>query len=149
MVRIQHEPIELSEVEAHVARPGAGAILSFTGATRNTFQGREVLALDYEAYPEMATAELARIEAELVARWPELRVAMVHRLGHLVVGEASVVISVSAPHRGVAYEASRLAIDTLKARVPIWKKERYADGAAWKANAEFSAEELGKGEETP
>ncbi len=145
MVRIQHETIDLAAVEAAVARPGAGAVLSFSGATRNTFGGRPVHGLEYEAYPEMAQAELQRVADDVVARWPEVRVAMVHRLGHLDVGEVSVVISVSSPHRDEAYQASRFAIDTLKARVPIWKKELYADGAAWKANADFSPAELASG----
>lgn len=148
MVRIQRGVIELAELEAAVARPGAGALLSFSGVTRNSFGGREVLGLEYEAYPEMAEAELARIAAEARERWPEVRLAMVHRLGRLAVGEASVVVSVSAPHRDAAYAASRFAIDTLKARVPIWKKELYADGSSWKENAEFSPARLAGGAES-
>lgn len=142
MVRIQRGTIDPAELEAVVSRPGAGAVLTFSGVTRDNFGGRPVLGLEYEAYPDMAEAELGRIEAEALARWPEVRLALVHRLGHLAVGEASVVVSVSAPHRDAAYAASRFAIDTLKARVPIWKKELYADGSAWKENAEFSAAEL-------
>ncbi|MCK6505105.1 molybdenum cofactor biosynthesis protein MoaE [Myxococcota bacterium] len=137
MLALTDQPIDPRAVEAAVAHPGAGAIITFAGVTRDHFEGRRVVALHYEAYPELALPEMARIREELVARFPGARVAMVHRTGHLEVGEASVVIAVSAPHRGEAYEASRMAIDALKARVPVWKKEHYEDGQAWKENAEF------------
>ena len=93
-------------------------------------------ALEYEAYPELAIPVMVDIEDEVARRWPGARVAMVHRTGLLAIGEASVVIAVATPHRDDAYAASRYAIDALKARVPVWKKEHYADGAAWKENAE-------------
>jgi len=136
MYAVQASPIDVSTVRDAVSRPGAGAVLVFEGVARDNFDGRPVLGLDYEAYAEMAVPQMEAIAAELAARWPGARVAMVHRTGALEIGEASVVIAVSAPHRVEAYEASRFAIDALKARVPVWKKERYADGAAWKANAE-------------
>jgi molybdopterin synthase catalytic subunit len=94
--------------------------------------------LEYEAYGGMAEREMAQIGSRIADRWPGVRVAMVHRLGVVAVGEASVVIAVSAPHRGEAYAASRFAIDELKAHVPVWKKEVYADGSVWKANAEVT-----------
>ena len=131
-------PIDVPAVRAAVAQDTAGAILVFHGVTRDNFQGREVVELAYEAYGPMAVAELEAIGHEVEARWPGARCAMVHRLGVVPVGEASVVIAVSTPHRAACYEASRYAIDTLKARVPIWKKEIYRDGSAWKANAETS-----------
>lgn len=135
MLEITESPIDRAEVDAAVDHPGAGAIVTFLGVTRNNFDGRPVTGLSYEAYPEMATSEMAKIVAEVQQRWPGAQVAVVHRIGELVVGEVSVVISTSAPHRDEAYQASRFAIDALKARVPIWKKEHYADGAAdWKAN---------------
>lgn len=127
--------IDPRAVEAAVAHPGAGAILTFLGVTRDRFGSKQVLRLEYEAWPEMARAELLRIGAELEDRWPGARVAFVHRVGVVAVGEASVAIAVSAPHRDEAYQASRFAIDQLKRRVPIWKKEWYTDGSSWKANA--------------
>ncbi len=137
MFRVTDGPIDLLAVQAAVAHPGAGGLVLFTGVTRDNFGGRGVLRLEYEAYPEMAEPEMARIGAELAARWPGARVAMVHRTGRVDIGEASVAIAVSAPHRDEAYAASRFAIDELKARVPVWKKEFYADeNAEWKANAE-------------
>ena len=102
--------------------------------TRDNFEGRRVLKLEYEAYPEMAVAEMKKIGNEIVQKWPDVRIAMIHTLGIVPVGEASVVIAVSSPHRDAAYAASRHGIDTLKARVPIWKKEIYQDGESWKAN---------------
>lgn len=135
MLLVTAQPIDPRQVEHAVAWPGAGAVLTFVGVARDDFEGRRVLALEYEAYAEMAVPVMEAIRAEAEARWPGVRVAMVHRTGRLEIGEASVVISVAAPHRAEAYEASRYAIDALKARVPVWKKEIYADGAAWKANA--------------
>lgn len=115
--------------------PEHGAQLLFVGVTRAHFDGRPVVQLEYEAYAPLAEAELAAIVAECEATWPGARVVMVHRLGVVPLGEASVVIAVSSPHRDAAYAASRYAIEALKARVPIWKKEVYTDGSAWKANA--------------
>lgn len=134
MVALTHRPLDPRALEAAVSWTGAGAVLTFIGITRDNFDGRAVVGLDYEAFPEMAMPELAKIEAEIVDRWPDSRVAIAHRLGAVGLGEASVVISVATPHRAAVYEASRHAIEALKARVPIWKREKYRDGAAWKAN---------------
>lgn len=134
MVSLTPYALDARRLEATVARSGAGAILTFAGVGRDHFEGRAVLALEYEAFPEMAIPELARICAEIAQRWPEVRSAILHRTGRVDVGEASVLIAVSAPHRADAYDASRFAIEALKARVPIWKREIYADGAAWKEN---------------
>src|SRR5690606_28165315 len=98
------------------------------------FDQRRVIRLAYEAWPEMAIPVMAQIADELRARWP-CRVAMVHRVGEVPITEASVVIAVATPHRAECYEASRYAIDALKERVPVWKKEIYEDGSAWKANS--------------
>lgn len=135
MIAITDRPLDVAAIEATVARPGAGALLTFSGVARDNFDGQRVLALEYEAFAEMALSELAAIATEARARWPGLRLAMVHRTGRLRIGEASVVVAVSSPHRAMAYEASRFAIDALKVRVPVWKKEIYADGAAWRENA--------------
>ena len=135
MIAITTEPIESAVVEAAVARPQAGAVLTFAGVTRDNFDSRTVTGLSYEAYEPMAIAVMTEIRDETCARWPGARVSMVHRIGALSVGETSVVIAVSTPHRADCYAASRFAIDALKDRVPIWKKEHYANGAgAWKEN---------------
>ena len=144
MLAIVDGPIDVRSVEAAVTWPGAGAVLTFLGIARNHFEGRPVLALEYEAYPELAVPVLEAIAREMADRWPGARVAMVHRTGRLDISEPSVVISVATPHRAACYEASRFAIDTLKARLPVWKKEVYADGAAWKANAESPVQPVGE-----
>ena len=136
MFVIVREPINVREVEKAVQWPGAGAVLSFVGVARDNFEGRAVLGLEYEAYDEMCLPVMEQIRDEVVGKVPGVRVAMAHRVGRLEIGEASVVISVAAPHRAAAYEANRLAIDLLKAKLPVWKKEVYADGASWKANEE-------------
>jgi molybdopterin synthase catalytic subunit len=136
MVFLTHEPLVEADVRSAVTHSGAGAVLVFHGITRDNFAGREVLELSYEAYPAMACAQMQSIVDEAAERWPGVQVAIGHRLGVVPVSEASVLIAVSAPHRGDCYDASRFAIDTLKARVPIWKKEHYSDGSAWKANKE-------------
>jgi molybdopterin synthase catalytic subunit len=131
MFKIVSEPIDARAVEAAVAQPGAGAIVTFHGVVRDHNYGQRVLYLEYEAYPEMAERELACIGAEIVERWPEARVAIVHRVGRLEIGETSAVITVSSPHRGDAFEACRYAIDELKLRVPIWKKEHAESSEYW------------------
>ena len=113
-----------------VADPKAGGIDVFVGTTRaeTTSQDRALVALDYEAYPEMARREMAALEAEARRRWPILEAALAHRLGHLGPGEVSVAVAVSCPHRHQAFDACRWLIDTLKELVPIWKRETWADG---------------------
>lgn len=134
-MRLTHEPIDVARVEAAVRTDTCGAELVFVGTTRDTFEGRPVIRLEYEAWESAAERELAAIEEDVAARWPGAVVRIVHRLGVVPVGEPSVVIAVATPHRAACYEASRHAIEALKARVPIWKKEIYADGSDWKANA--------------
>ena len=129
--RVVETPLDVTEVIQAVEDPGAGAIVSFTGTVRDHSLGKAVTALEYEAYPAAAEKMLARIGAEIAARWGLRRVAIVHRVGHLTVGEASVVIAVAAPHRQAAFEACEYAIVRLKEIVPIWKKEAYSDGAVW------------------
>ena len=131
LIRVQSQQLDSAEVEAAVADPGAGAIVVFLGTVRERARGRQVLALEYEAYAPAAEKMMDRIADEIAARWGIDRVAMVHRTGRLGVGEASVVIAVSAAHRGEAFAACAYAIERLKEIVPIWKKERYADGAVW------------------
>jgi molybdopterin synthase catalytic subunit len=124
-------PIDPAAVMAAVADTGAGATVTFTGTTRDHNDGRRVIRLEYEAYPEMALAEMRKIGETARQRWPIARIAIVHRIGVVPIGEASVVIAVSAGHRGAAFEACRLVIDRLKEVVPIWKKEHFEDGAIW------------------
>jgi molybdopterin synthase catalytic subunit len=119
------------ELEAAVAHPGAGAICTFQGTVRDNSMGRDVSHLEYEAYAEMAVPQMRRIGEEIKERWPEARVAMIHRTGHLEIGDVSVVVSVSAPHREEAIAACKWGIDRLKESVPIWKKEHAADGTFW------------------
>ena len=131
MFRVTNQPIDLSELVRHVTDPEAGAIVTFIGTTRNNNEGRKVIALDYEAYPEMAEKELARIGADANNQWPLCRIAIVHRLGPVQIGEASVMIAVSSAHRHAAFAASRFAIEEIKKTVPIWKKEVFDGGEVW------------------
>jgi molybdopterin synthase catalytic subunit len=134
IARITREPLDDAAVRALVAEvshAGAGGIVTFEGIVRDNSRGKRVRYLEYDAYPEMAEQEMAKIAAEVASRWPEARLAMAHRIGRLEIGECSVVIVAACPHRGEAFEACRYAIDTLKASVPIWKKEIAEDGEEW------------------
>ncbi|HEU0193484.1 MAG TPA: molybdenum cofactor biosynthesis protein MoaE [Gaiellales bacterium] len=129
--RLQREPLDLAVVVAEVESPAAGAVATFTGTTREHSRGRAVIELEYDAYPEMAEAEMRRIAEAVAARHDVLAVAMAHRIGLVPIGQASVIIAVSAAHRGPAMAACREAIDTLKQTVPIWKKEVFQGGEEW------------------
>lgn len=131
MERIRSTRLDEAEANAGVSHGGAGAVVTFVGAVRDHNEGRAVTKLEYEAYGSMAEAELARIEAELVAEMPGVRVFAIHRVGALDVGDAAVVCAASAPHRGEAFEACRKLIDRIKARLPIWKREHGPDGPYW------------------
>jgi molybdopterin synthase catalytic subunit len=126
-----HSPIDLAEVVHHVRADQDGGIVTFDGFVRNEFHGRRTLYLDYEAYEPMALAKMREIGAQIHQKFSIHRLAIVHRLGRLQIGETSVFIAVSAPHRAAAFDACRFAIDTLKRTVPIWKKEYFEDGAVW------------------
>jgi len=128
---VTNQPIDLNALVEYVTDPEAGAIVPFIGTTRNNNEGRRVIALDYEAYPEMAEKELARIGAEAKQKWPICKMAIVHRLGPVQIGEASVIIVVSSAHRDAAFAASRFAIEEIKKTVPIWKKEVFEGGEVW------------------
>ena len=129
--QLVREPIDIVALARHVRAREDGAIVTFDGFVRNQSHGRATLYLDYEAYESMALAKMREIGAQLREKYRVHRVAMVHRLGRLEIGETSVFIAVSAPHRAAAFEACRFAIDTLKRTVPIWKKEYFEDGAVW------------------
>jgi molybdopterin synthase catalytic subunit len=126
-VSISELPIEPSIAE-EFARTADGAVVTFAGVVRDESEGRDVRELQYEAYDEMAETEMRKIAEDACDRWPIGRVLMVHRTGHLAIGDVSVLIAVSAPHRGEAFDACEFCIDTLKQTVPIWKKEHFADG---------------------
>lgn len=127
-VAIVHEPIDLLALVGRVQDPGVGAIATFVGTVREHNAGRAVSGIDYEAYEPMASQELARVVAEAGAQWPTVRCAVVHRVGTLEVGEASVAIACADARRAPSMDAMRFVIETLKVRVPIWKREHYVDG---------------------
>jgi len=132
VVALQSDPIRLERVLDGLAADGDGAVAVFLGTVRDRNAGRPVVGLTYHAWPEMALAELGKIEAQACASHGASTVRIVHRTGDLDVGEISVAIAVASAHRAQAFDACRFAIETLKRTVPIWKKERYADGsAAW------------------
>jgi molybdopterin synthase catalytic subunit len=128
---ISDRPLDEREVVARVAGDDTGGVVSFVGTVRNHARGQSIRYLEYEAYPEMAEREMQKIADEAARRWPGTRVAIAHRMGHLEIGEAAVVVVAAAPHRAEAFEACRYAIDTLKLTVPIWKKEVATDGEYW------------------
>ncbi len=129
MIRLTREPIDHQALTEQVRAPHCGAVVTFLGTVRDLTGDRVTVALDYEAYPGMAEKKLAEIEADVRGRWPVGDIALVHRLGHMDVGEVSVAVAVSCPHRADAFAACRHAIDRLKELVPIWKKEHWADGS--------------------
>jgi molybdopterin synthase catalytic subunit len=130
--RVVEHPLSPDALVAEVDDPGAGGIVLFSGVVRNQTDGRPVKFLEYEAHAPMAEAKLREIGRAIRARWTGVRrVAILHRIGRLEIGESSVLIAVSAAHRGDAFEACRYAIDTLKRTVPVWKKEHFEDGEVW------------------
>ena len=131
MIAIIHDAIDLQAVLKSVEDPSAGAIYIFVGTTRNHSHGKKVVALEYDAYQPMAQKFMTKIAEEIQSRCNIARISIVHRIGRVEIGEASVVIAVSAAHRKEAFEACRFAIDELKKVVPIWKKEFYEDGNVW------------------
>jgi molybdopterin synthase catalytic subunit len=128
MTRLTREPIDYQALTESVRDPNCGAVALFLGTVRDLTGDFVTVYLDYEAYGPMAEKKLAEIEAEVRKRWRVGKVAMIHRLGRLAVGDVSVAVAVSTPHRGEAFESCRFAIDSLKELVPIWKKENAPDG---------------------
>ncbi len=129
--RIQSEKIDTSAIVGSLKHPEDGAIALFDGIVRNNTRGRRTLYLEYDAYAEMAIAEMEKLAGRALADYKVRAVRLVHRLGRLEIGESSVVIAVASAHRGAAFDACRFLIDTLKKTVPIWKKEFFEDGAVW------------------
>mmetsp|Transcript_33460 Transcript_33460/g.54269 ORF Transcript_33460/g.54269 Transcript_33460/m.54269 type:complete len:151 (-) Transcript_33460:384-836(-) len=137
-VRVTNEGLSIDTLVRMVSTPEAGAIATFSGVTRNNFEGKSVLRLEYEAYVPMAEKELQSLCSRIREKWPVFGVAIEHRIGVVPVEEASVIIAISSAHRDAALDAVKFAINDLKARVPIWKKEMYGDDyGEWKANKEF------------
>ena len=131
MIKIVDDKIDVVQVLASVTAAGAGGIDLFLGSTRNESAGKKVVRLEYEAFEPMALKVMEAIAQEINARWKVCGLSIVHRVGVVPVTEASVAIAVSAPHRAEAFDACRYAIDELKKRVPIWKKEIFEDGGVW------------------
>ena len=140
LIEIVDGPIAAEAIVAAMKAGSDGAVCVFDGIVRDNTRGRKTLFLDYEAYREMALEQMRRLSAEAVERFGVREVAVVHRLGRLMVGETSVLIVVASAHRASAFEACRWLIDTLKKTVPIWKKETFADGAVWVDGEPFPAE---------
>ena len=140
LVRIVHERIVPHDIIPPLEKPEDGALVIFDGVARNHTRGRKTLYLDYEAYEPMALQELRRLAAEALANFAIRNLALVHRVGRIEIGESSVLIAVYSAHRGAAFDACRWLIDTLKKRVPIWKKEYFEDGAVWADGEPFPAE---------
>ena len=127
MIQLTDQPIDVPAVVDAARSTAAGAVVVFLGTVRRTTDGRETDSLDYECYPEMAEKKLAELETEARKKWPLIECAMVHRVGRLDVGQTSVAVAASSPHRREAFEAAEWLIDRIKQVVPIWKKENYAD----------------------
>ena len=140
IVSLTRECIDRDALVAALQQPGDGAIVVFDGIVRDNTRGRKTLYLDYEAYEEMALSQMQKLAEEAGERFAIDRVGMMHRLGRLEIGESSIVIVVTSPHRAAAFDACRWLIDTLKRTVPVWKKEHFADGAVWTDGEPFPAE---------
>ncbi len=138
-VRLQREPIDADTLLAQLKHGEDGAVVVFDGIVRNHTRGRRTLYLDYEAYEEMAIAQMQTLARDAKHRFGAREIALVHRLGRLQIGETSVWIAVASAHRAQAFEACRWIIDTLKKTVPIWKKEYFEDGAVWSDGEPFPA----------
>lgn len=141
LVQIVREPIQTEKIVSAIKSGGDGAVCVFDGIVRDNTRGRATLHLDYEAYEEMALRQMHMLREEAIAQFRVREIAIVHRLGRLVVGETSVLIAVASAHRGAAFDACRYVIDTLKKTVPIWKREQFVDGAVW-ADGEPFPEDL-------
>ena len=133
--QITETRLDPERLVAQVRDPSVGAVATFIGTARNSFQGKAVRYLEYEAYAPMAERSLAEIGTEIANRWPEIvGLAIEHRVGRLEIGEASVIVVVAAPHRREALAACGYAIDRLKQTLPVWKREVFADGSVWREN---------------
>lgn len=130
-ITLQKEPIDIALVMNEAGLDSDGAVVSFIGRARNSSRGKSVIYLEYEAYSEMARKQIQKLLDDAAARWALGSCILVHRIGRVNVGEASIIIAASSPHRHEAFQAVQFIIDTVKERIPIWKKEFYPDGSSW------------------
>jgi molybdopterin synthase catalytic subunit len=133
MIEISHQPLKPENVTAKVRKDTNGAVVTFLGTTRLFAEGKKVLYLEYEAYEEMALREMEKIRGEICSEWSIEDIAIAHRIGRVDIGEISLVVAVASPHRKEAFYACHQAVDLLKEKVPIWKKEFFEDGYRWVA----------------
>ena len=133
MIELTTDPLNPEKITAQVRRDTNGAVVTFLGATRNNFQGKQVITLEYEAYEEMALKKLGEVREELQAQFDLEDIAISHRIGTVPIGEISLVVAVASPHRKEAFQACQAAVDRIKEIVPIWKKEVYDEGSRWVA----------------
>ena len=133
MIELTHDPLNPEKITAQVRRDSNGAVVTFLGNTRNNFEGKQVLRLEYEAYEEMALKKLGEVREELQAQFGLEDLAIAHRIGTVPIGETSLVVAVASPHRTDAFKACQAAVDRIKEIVPIWKKEVFQDGSRWVA----------------
>ena len=133
MIELTTDPLNPEKITAQVRRDTNGAVVTFLGATRNNFQGKQVITLEYEAYEEMALKKLGEVREELQAQFDLEDIAISHRIGTVPIGEVSLVVAVASPHRKEAFQACQMAVDRIKEIVPIWKKEVYEEGSRWVA----------------
>ena len=133
MIELTTDPLNPEKITAQVRRDTNGAVVTFLGATRNNFQGKQVITLEYEAYEEMALKKLGEVREELQAQFDLEDIAISHRIGTVPIGEISLVVAVASPHRKEAFQACQVAVDRIKEIVPIWKKEVYEEGSRWVA----------------
>lgn len=138
--RLQREPIDSTPLLSSIKQPEDGAMVVFDGVVRNNTRGRQTLYLEYDSYPEMALAQMEQLALDALAKFAVRDVRIVHRVGRQEIGDTTVLIAVASGHRAAAFDACRYAIDTLKKKVPIWKKEFFADGAEWAAGDPFPEE---------
>ena len=143
MIEVTHEPLDSEVVTRKVVKDTNGAVVTFLGTTRDNFEGKRVITLEYEAFEEMAVKKLEEIRQGLMAEFQIEDVAIAHRIGRVDIGQISLVVAVASPHRKEAFLACHEAVDRLKSTVPIWKKEIYEDGSRWVAceDHEFHAPE--------
>jgi molybdopterin synthase catalytic subunit len=132
-IELKNTPLSIFDAETFVESPDTGGSVVFIGTVRNKTQAKPVMRLEFEAYEPMAISEMRKIAEQALAQFAVTKIAIHHRVGVLEIGEIAVVISVSAPHRGAAFDACEYCIDTLKLTVPIWKKEVFEDGEVWVA----------------
>lgn len=136
LVEISPDPLKVGRIISHVTLPNCGAISIFIGTTKDRFEDKKVLRLEYEVYQDMAIQKMQEIAKEMRLKWTVKKTAIIHRTGLVPIGESSIIISACSEHRNDAQEAVKWALEQVKAKAPIWKREVYEDGSCWKENKE-------------